>query len=60
MNVIMKNPYIIRFKDKLNNKKNFATIYAETEERAINIFKANFNMVNTEILEVKLKINIKE
>lgn len=51
----MKKPYIIRFKDKLNNKKNFATIYAETEEKAVNTFKANFNMINIEILEVKSK-----
>lgn len=55
----MKIPYIIKFRNKLNNKRDFATIYAESEEKAINTFKANFNMVNMEILEVKSK-NIEE
>jgi hypothetical protein len=53
----MKKPFIIRFKNKLKggNKTEFVTIYAETEEKAINTFKANFNMTNTEMIEVKLK-----
>lgn len=53
----MNKPFIIRFKDKLKggNKTKFATIYAETEEKAVNTFKVNFNMINTEILEVKSK-----
>ena len=53
----MNKPFIIRFKNKLKggNKTEFATIYAETEEKAVDTFKANFNMINTEILEVVLK-----
>lgn len=54
----MNQPFIIRFKNKLKggNKTEFATIYAETEKKALNTFKANFNMVNTEIIEVKSKL----
>lgn len=53
----MNKPFVIRFKNKLKggNKTEFATIYTETEEKALNTFKVNFNIANMEIIEVKSK-----
>ena len=46
------NTFYFRYRLKDINKTGIATVYAETERKAIDQFKKRFNMDNTEILEI--------